>query len=103
MINMNYFYMLKLLHLFVVCALGHEHKRLLLNDPDILVARLSNLERQNQLLTQLVNQINATCRAENADLQAKYLDLVSKVAQTDSHLQHHDQQITASQGKPYSY
>ncbi|XP_071177328.1 uncharacterized protein [Mytilus edulis] len=103
MIRMNYLYMFKLLHLFAVCALGHENKRLLLNDPDVLVARLSNLEQQNQLLTQLVNQINATCRAENADLQAKYLDLVSKMAQTESHLQHHDQQITASKDHGSTY
>lgn len=52
---MNYFYLLTFA-LFLecsVCALNHENKRLLLNDPDAIV-RLANLEQQNQLLTQKV-------------------------------------------------
>ncbi|XP_076106126.1 uncharacterized protein LOC143074665 [Mytilus galloprovincialis] len=64
---MNYFYLLTLVLFLecVGCALD-ENKRLLLNDPDA-IARLANLEQQNQLLTQ------------------KVLDLESKMATRQDH------------------
>ncbi|CAG2193936.1 unnamed protein product [Mytilus edulis] len=66
---MNYFYLLTLALFLecVGCALDHENKRLLLNDPDA-IARLANLEQQNQLLTQKVLDLES----KMATMQSEY-------------------------------
>ncbi|CAG2201793.1 unnamed protein product [Mytilus edulis] len=102
---MVYFNLLTLIFLveFILCDFGNENKRLLLNDPDVVGARLANLERQNQLQTQLLNQMNATSQAEYADLKAKYMTLLSKTFQMESRIQHQDQLISENKDHGSTY
>ena len=69
-----------------------KEKRLLLNDPDVLGARIAHLEQQQHMLTQISKDMNAS-------LYARITELLSKQAELESHIHKQDQIITASLGE----
>lgn len=64
---------------------GEKEKRLLLNDPDVLGARIAHLEQQQHMLTQISKDMNAS--------------LYARITELEGHIHKQDQIITASQGE----